>query len=96
MESSPHEHRKLLRAYGWIEVCGILVMTNEVTELVRARLASEEAVSRLKSSDDQFRVMADETPVIIWVTSAGGDVEFVNRAFCAFFGTSLDAAKQNG
>ena len=36
------------------------------------------------------------TPLIIWVTDAAGNIEVVNRAYCEFFGTTLEAVQAQG
>lgn len=53
--------------------------------LVRAR--SERA---LRESEARFRAMADSAPAPVWVSSAAGPVEFVNRAFCELAGKTFD------
>ncbi len=40
----------------------------------------------LRESEARFRTMADSAPSPVWVTRAEGGVEFVNAAFCEFFG----------
>jgi len=42
----------------------------------------------LRESEERFRTMADNTPVIIWSTDAAGGNEFVNRAYTEFFGVT--------
>ena len=49
------------------------------------RKALEEA---LRESEERFRTMADRSPIMIWVTSTGGEIEMVNRAYEEFFGIS--------
>lgn len=51
----------------------------DVTDRKRTELAVLE-------SERRFRIMADETPVVIWVTDATGQLQFVNRAYRQFFG----------
>lgn len=46
------------------------------------------AVEALQESEQRFRVMADNSPVMIWVTDTRGSVEFVNEAYRRFFGVS--------
>ncbi|HET8541267.1 MAG TPA: PAS domain S-box protein [Anaeromyxobacter sp.] len=53
-------------------------------------------LEELRASEARFRAMADGTPVIIWVTDAAGAIEFVNRAYCEFFGTTLEAVRSRG
>jgi PAS domain S-box-containing protein len=49
-------------------------------------LANIELLERVRESDARFRLMADTSPVMIWATDAAGSIEFVNRAYCDFFG----------
>jgi PAS domain S-box-containing protein len=59
---------------------GVLrIYANDVTE----QKVAEEA---LRESEERFRTMADSTPVMIWVTNASGEIEFVNHAYEEFFG----------
>lgn len=37
-----------------------------------------------------FRVMADGTPVIIWVSDSAGRLVYINRAYTEFFGVTLE------
>jgi PAS domain S-box-containing protein len=46
----------------------------------------------LRESEQRFRTMADQTPVMMWVTSPTGVVEFVNKEYCTFFGVMPDEA----
>ena len=63
-----------------IEVLSALAETAGVT------LENVQLLERLRESDARFRLMADTTPVMIWVTDGAGSIEFVNRAYCDFFG----------
>lgn len=47
-------------------------------------------LAALRESESRFRTMTDELPLIIWVHDAQGQLEFVNRAFCEYFGVSRD------
>ena len=67
-------------------IIGCVVSGRDVTE----RKQAEEA---LRESERRFRVMADEAPIIIWVTNVTGDLEFANRAYCEFFGVTREAAQ---
>jgi len=40
----------------------------------------------LRESEQRFRIMADSSPVMIWITNPKGRFEFANRAFLDFFG----------
>lgn len=50
----------------------------------------------LRESEERFRNMADSSPSMMWVTDAGGEVEFVSRAFREYCGANLEGDdKQN-
>lgn len=67
-----------IRVYP-IEEGGIAIYFQDVSE----RKWTEEA---LRDSEERFRVMADSSPIMIWVTNSRGEIEFVNRAYLEFFG----------
>ncbi|CAN0505664.1 unnamed protein product, partial [Phaeothamnion confervicola] len=52
---------------------GRLWYHRDVTEQQRSREA-------LRESEARFRVLAEDAPVMIWLTAADGRYEFVNRA----------------
>jgi PAS domain S-box-containing protein len=60
------------------KVFGILGIYADVTQRKRA----EEA---LRESEERFHIMADGSPMMIWVTDAEGGVQFVNRTYREFF-----------
>ena len=65
------------------EVRGSLAVFVDITERRRA----EEA---LRESEERFRNMAENAPVMIWVTDQHGACTFVNRQWCDFTGTALN------
>jgi PAS domain-containing protein len=68
---------------------GISVFATDRTEEYRA-------LEALRESEERFRTMADGTPLIIWVTDAAGQIEFVNRSYCEFFGLTLQQVQSEG
>ncbi len=50
----------------------------------------------LREGEDRFRIMANGTPVIMWVHDAAGGIEFVNRAYQDFFGVDEEEVKSGG
>ncbi|MBI3948706.1 MAG: PAS domain S-box protein, partial [Armatimonadetes bacterium] len=70
-------------------VRGLVTQVIDVGDRKRAEAA-------LRESEERFRGMADGTPVMIWVTDPEGRMEFVNRAYCEFFGTTIDRVTARG
>jgi PAS domain S-box-containing protein len=60
---------------------------------ITKRMHSEQV---LRESEGRFRAMADGTPVIIWVTDAASQIEFVNKAYSDFFGVGLEQLQREG
>ncbi len=48
------------------------------------------AEASLRESEARFRLMADTAPSPVWLTNAGGEVEFVNKALVEFYGRPAD------
>jgi PAS domain S-box-containing protein len=71
-------------------ISGIIVTMNDVTEKVEARMKVEE-------SEMRFRNIADNAPVMIWMTGADMRYSFFNRAWLNFTGrTPEDELQNNG
>lgn len=68
------------------------------TTFVTARDITErrQMEAALQESESRFRTMADGTPVIIWVTTPDGNIEFVNQAYTDYFGVTLEQVKTEG
>ena len=54
---------------------------------ISQRKRAEEA---LRESEERFRVMADGSPVILWVANALGENQFVNRTYREYYGATVD------
>jgi PAS domain S-box-containing protein len=58
-------------------------LLSDITERKRAEGA-------LRESEERFRIMADGCPILMWVTGAEGETQFVNRAYREFCGISFE------
>src|SRR5262245_42418546 len=78
----------------WIVLTGQVFFENGQAErLVGTTFditARKHAEQRLHESEERFRTLADSSPVPIWVTDATGGVEFLNAAYCDFFGVTVE------
>lgn len=50
------------------------------------------AEAALRESEERFRLIADASPVPMWVSKLGGKREFVNRAYCALLDLPFEQA----
>jgi len=55
----------------------------------RARV-TDDIYLRLAESEERFRIMADDAPVMLWMTGTDGLCEFFNRGWLEFTGRALD------
>jgi PAS domain S-box-containing protein len=62
---------------------------HDITDRKQAEVALRE-MAVLRESEERFRIMADSAPVIIWVTNAKGDIQFVNLTYSEFFGVNYE------
>ena len=50
----------------------------------------KQAADALRESEERFRIMADGCPASMWVTNAEGGIEFINKAYREFMGTTYE------
>jgi PAS domain S-box-containing protein len=50
----------------------------------------KEAEETLRASEQRFRAMSDDLPLMVWLHDTDGRQEFVNQTFCDFFGVTRD------
>ena len=60
----------------------LLVASSDITERVETQQA-------LQESEERFRLLADSSPVLIWINGQDG-CEFVNRSYLEFVGRSME------
>lgn len=68
---------------------GYVLVFRDTTKARHARAALEESEAR-------FRVMADQTPVPLWMSDATRGYVYLNRAWLAFTGRTLDEEQGGG
>jgi PAS domain S-box-containing protein len=52
--------------------------------------------AELRESEARFRTLSDSAPSLIWMSSADGSCLYVNRAWCAYTGQTLEQACGDG
>ena len=57
---------------------------------------SKKAEESLRESEARFRMMADSSPLMLWVTDQNGQYTFVNQSWLEFRGHSLDKELTEG
>lgn len=57
---------------------------------------AEHGHSALRESEQRFRLMANNAPMLVWVTDTKAQVEFVNKAYCDFFGVTEEQVRGPG
>lgn len=58
--------------------------------------ARKMAESALRESEERFRRLADAAPVMIWLTSPDGQIEYLNLHLLTFTGGTLDGQRASG
>src|ERR1700754_5060214 len=84
--------RVLLSSGEKFEVSGeecLLVISSDITE----RMAAQQA---LRESEERFRNMADDAPVMIWVSAPDNSCTYVNKRWCDFTGRTLQQELGSG
>ena len=72
------------------EIDGIAVYASEVTELVDAREREKEARSAAEESEARVRTLVDSLPELAWTARADGFIDFYNRRWFEYTGTTLE------
>ena len=71
----------------------LIARVNTNLEMARIR---REATSELRASEARFRTMADNAPVMIYVTGPAGELTYLNRCWREFTGQTLEQALGRG
>ncbi|MFP4397900.1 MAG: PAS domain S-box protein [Desulfonatronovibrio sp.] len=62
-----------------------------ISDIDKRKMAEE----KLRQSQEQFKIMADGCPFMIWVHDHNGQLTFANRTHNDFFGTTLEDVRGN-
>jgi len=65
----------------------LIARVKALLEVTRVRRESEKA---LRQSEERFRLMADNSPIVIWTTDTEGKGAFLNRAYRESFAVSAE------
>ena len=70
--------------------------TVDVTEQVKAKVALEEAFSKIKKSEARLQTIIDTIPTLAWSAEPDGAVEFVNLRWRNYTGLTTEQARGSG
>lgn len=76
-------------AEHWIRSSGVRV-GGDVAVTFRDVTQERRAAAALRSSEELFRGLANSAPVLIWATTARGEVDWFNQAWLDFRGRTLE------
>jgi PAS domain S-box-containing protein len=90
--------KRVLRANGnvaWVQLTMNVVADADGQPMYTAAVLQDISERRhmehaLRASEQRFRTMADNVPVLIWVSDLNGRLEFVNQPYLQFFGLSQE------
>ena len=94
--TNPYE-KEYIRKDGsrwWALFAATRITADEGVEFIIDITEAKRSEERLRESEERFRTMADSSAVMIWVTDAAGRIEFVNRSYLEFFGSTREGAAQ--
>ena len=92
-ESIRYEKEMLPRK--WFEIVVLPVApVGRFVVVAKDQTRTHEVELARRTSEDLFRTMADDSPMLIWMLDADGAIEFVNPTFCRFLGVSLEELQQ--
>jgi PAS domain S-box-containing protein len=75
---------------GNLEYVGAVM---DVTEREKARVALEEAIYKIKKSEDQLQTIIDAIPAQVWCALPDGSSEFQNRPWLEYSGLSAEESR---
>ena len=85
-----HRLRRHDGVYRWHLSCGVPALRSEGRVLQWCGTSTDIHELRLRQSEERFREIADNAPVIVWITGADGLHTFFNRQAVTFTGRKAD------
>jgi PAS domain S-box-containing protein len=73
-----------------------VALVAEVAERTWAAVARARAEAALRESEARFRIAADSSPALMWMTDEAGEITFANARYRSFFGVETDAMLGDG
>jgi diguanylate cyclase (GGDEF)-like protein/PAS domain S-box-containing protein len=88
------ESYRWMRLRAWPELAnGVATGWYGITDDVHERQLAKAA---LIESEERFRRLADDAPVMFWLTGSGGDTEYISRGWIEFTGQPMEEAAGRG
>jgi PAS domain-containing protein len=81
---------EFVRLTLYLLTCSVIIALGEVMRTAQRR--STVAQELLQLSEDRFRTLADQAPVLIWMNDQTG-CEYVNRSYLEFVGMKLEQVR---
>jgi PAS domain S-box-containing protein len=75
---------------------GVFVSCTETTEELMHKAEQKKTAAALRKSRERFRKLADNAPVMIWVTDKEGYCTYLNKQWLDFTGQTLEEGKGMG
>ena len=85
--------------YKWYIVAGVVLVLAEtllILGLIWHREKGRRSESRLRESEERFRLVANTAPVMIWVSGTDRMCNYFNKPWLSFTGRSLEQELGNG
>lgn len=81
----------------YVQLTSVVISSGEREAVIRTTMTDitkrKKVEETLKESEERFRIMADSSPLMIWVHDTDGNIQFVNVAYREFFGVTFEQVK---